>query len=335
MYRMWRNGSALSFLSPSCLSCSSRQFSPSLLVPSLLSLVLLFCGCSSLAPRQMAFPDDAVRSRATNFFHSAALLKPIENAGLGQAFQFAPLILQEISENGPAITNAAPGSFNSPGAALYTESDTVTIRDRQHSRFTYLWFYGVGPGRKVSGTPRAQGIRITLDRHGKPAIWEVMSDSSGLRLIYVSAALEARAKAQFGVPLPERRHSIERSILEKPRTVVVRVLEDAGTPMGPIVYVSSRPERDIATVLCRCMPSQAGELVSTQNYELWPMIVARNAVSPEQWAALAAGRLSDNTSRAKRSPIEVTPSFWPGDSIAQDAVPTESLDTLLRLPTDF
>lgn len=318
----------------SCKSCTSCRF-PSLIVPFLLSLALLACGCSGLAPRQMAFPDEAIRSRATNFFQAAALLKPLENAELGQAFQFAPLILQEISEDRPAITAAAPISFNSDASAIYTESDTVTIRDRQHSRHTYVWFYGLGPGKEVTGTARTQGVRITLDRHGKPAIWEVMSDSSGQRILYVSASLEARARAEFGATLPERQYAIERSILEQRRTVVARVLDDAGTPMGPIVYVSARPERDIAAVLCRCMPSQAGQLTSTLNYELWPMIVARNALSPEQWAALAASRVGDNQSRAKTSPGEVTPAFWPAGGFPHQTAERETLQDFLRLPADF
>ena len=80
-----------------------------------------------------------------------------------------------------------------------------------------------------------QGIRITLNSAGQPAIWEVLADGSGAELIFVSQSLEAAALAEFGKPLPGRRYAIERSVEEAPSVVVARVIDD-----GPMAHGADR-----------------------------------------------------------------------------------------------
>lgn len=265
-------------------------------------------GCGHLAKSPAAPSREALEQRATNVFAFATLLKPAGEFSADPAFLLAPLILHEAagSNAGPAAID--PGSFNTPGSTLYTEMGTVAVGGRELPQYSYVWFYGVAPGKKPGGNVRAQGVRITLDKSGQPAIWEVLRDSSGLRLLYVSAALEARAKSQFGDPLPGRSFSIERAEAEAPRAVVVRLLEDAGVVMGPIIYVTNTKERDVSAVICRCMPSQAGQLLDTGTYALLPDLLAREVLPPAQW-----------------------PSF----SVKQPSATRDTLADLLRLPDDF
>ena len=107
-----------------------------------------------------------------------------------------------------------------------------------------------------------QGIRITLDARSQPAAWEVLTDTSGLRLIFVSQSLEAAAAAEFGKPLQGRRYAIERDLGQAPGVVVPRVVDDGPVAMGPIVYLCEGT-RNVSTVICRCMPAQTGD--STQS----------------------------------------------------------------------
>ena len=112
-----------------------------------------------------------------------------------------------------------------------------------------------------------QGIRITLNSAGQPVIWEVLADSSGAELFFVSQNLEAAAMAEFGKPLPGRRYAIERSVEAAPDVVVARVIDDGPVAMGPIVYLSAGT-RAVSTLICRCMPAQARKLLATSTYDL-------------------------------------------------------------------
>lgn len=268
---------------------------------------------------------DSLRDRSTNSFARATLLKPSEQFNVGQVFQFAPLIFHEVTGTASAASNTAPGSLNSPDATVYCDLTPLALGQLEYSQYTYLWFYGVTANERPSGLPQVQGVRVTLDRKGFPVIWEVLSDSSGNRLIYVSTDLETKAKAQYGRPLPGRRYSIERSVQEAPHTVVVRVLDDAATAMGPIVYVGATPMHDVSTVLCRCMPAQAKELVETDTYSVLPLALARASLTPSQWAAYGLSALYSTA-----HPQQPAIAFWPGTSPSETSLPQA-----LRLPDDF
>jgi hypothetical protein len=300
-----------------------------LVLPCLAGAVLgaLAAGCAHTATvgNIQSSIHDSLRDRSTNNFARATLLKPSEQFNVGQAFQFAPLIFHEVTSATSAASNTAPGSLNFPGATVYCDLTPLALGQLEYSQYTYLWFYGVTANERPSTLPQVQGVRVTLDRKGFPVIWEVLSDSSGNRLIYVSTDLETKAKAQFGGPLPGRRYSIERSVQEAPHTVVVRVLDDAATAMGPIVYVGATPMHDVNTVLCRCMPVQAEELAATDTYSVLPLALARAGLIPSQWAAYGLRTLYPTT-----RPQEPAIAFWPGVSRFELSLPQT-----LRLPDDF
>jgi hypothetical protein len=119
-----------------------------------------------------------------------------------------------------------------------------------------------------------QGIRITLNASGSPVIWEVLADDSGANLIFVSKLLEAAAIETFGPPLPGRRFTIESSLETAANAIVARVIEDGPVPMGPIVHLNAG-SADISTLICRCMPTQAKNLLMTETYRLRTLAESR------------------------------------------------------------
>ena len=149
---------------------------------------------------------------------------------------------------------------------------------------------------------QVQGVRLTLNSAGQPAIWEVLADSSGARLVFVSQSLEAAAAARFGKALPGRRHAIERSVEEAPEVVVARVIDDGPIAMGPIVYLSAGT-RTVSTLICRCMPAQVKTLRTTATYDLLPLPAIPSDLLP------------------------LTPGFWPGEAATDNR-----LEKWLRLP---
>jgi hypothetical protein len=295
-------------------------------------------GCANLPADQARAvpPYTEVYQRATNEFAEADFFKPAEPMTNDLTSSLAPLILQEVN-NGkqplPQLERFGTLSLsngvlvlNHSRPAIYWQADSVQLKGKAHARFSYLWCYSTGayssnrgPGTndlslgQAEASVALQGIRITLNPSGQPVIWEVLADTSGAELIYVSRNLEAAAVAEFGKPLPGRRYAIERSLEQAPNVIVARIIDDGSVAMGPIVYLSAGTRR-VTTLTCRCMPAQAKRLLVTSVYDLLP------------FQAVAAQSL---LTQAKALAREQT-AFWPGDQTDSDL-----LEKRLRLPSGF
>lgn len=222
-------------------------------------------GCATSRIHLSEAQRTALRERAEVSFTRAFYLKPSEtNTATAQARLLAPLFILEVrdthaSQDLPAPTNS-PKIFFQPGQ--------TTLNGKPHDQMTYWWTYPKrsGPSREKL---HAQGLRITLNSAGRPVIWEVLADTSGARLIFVSQSLELQAMREFGAALEGKRFVVERSQADAPEVVVARVIEDGPVTMGPIVYLRAGT-RDVTTVICRCMDAQARELAGQQDYDLVP-----------------------------------------------------------------
>lgn len=293
-------------------------------------LALFVAGCvaplrSSTQGRSLSA---AICQRTTNVFDLAQFYKPADTENPAPELALAPLILQQVGPSNSlqmpipilgrlSISNAAT-TLDYQSSTVYCDLDTFEINGRPHTRYSYVWFSAAGlrsvqrPPVAESG-PVLQGVRITIDSSGLPAIWEVMTDPSAARILFVSHSLEAAAAAQYGAALPGRRYAIESTTRTTPNVVVARAIEAGAMAMGPIVYL----ERDavtVSTVLCRCMPAQAKGLVSTHVYRLLPW---RSAGAP----------LLDLSQAAK---LQQRSAFWPGEP-----APSDWIEQCLRLPRSF
>lgn len=267
-------------------------------------------------------------SRATNHFARARLIKPTEPKLNEAVSTLLPWLMQEIGSNTnlpPGISSLTPDAFglltesngvlsvDTSRPAIYGISESIELQGKRHARFTYLWFYHVGAAKGSPESSPSQGVRITLDTQGQPAVWEVLAHASGASLLFVSHSVETAAAAEFGRPLPGRRHAIERSLAEAPEVVIARVIEDGPVPMGPFVYLEAGT-RSVTTVICRCMPVQADKLVATTMYDL--LSLDRDP----------AATLLDAFRQQTKCPV----SFWPGETAS-----SERLQRCLRLPKNF
>lgn len=185
-------------------------------------------------------------------FEQAQLIKPREATNLGLAFTLAPLIVQEVvTTNPPAVP-----------ARVFFYSGSVHLNGRELQQMSYGWSHS-------NAETITQGIRIMLNTNGAPVLYEVLGPPGSVSQIFVSQSLEAAARRESGAALPGRRQSIERSLDEAPTVVVPRVLDDPGTVMGPIIYLHAESHA-VATLICRCMESQAKAVVNQGFYELVP-----------------------------------------------------------------
>ena len=300
------------------MNCSGRRSA---------SLVLaLFAAFSSWSGQGIS-PNVAlaIYSRTTNQFAAGIFLKPAQATNAGLACQLAPLIIQQVPD-GPLSADASRDQFGAPGIsngvpalnpsrpAVYWAADTVPLNGRVHVRLSWQWWYPPRPSSSyVAATLPRQGVRITLDSQGRPAIWEILTDTSGRQLVFISGSLEAAAAAEFGKPLAGRQYSIERSLEEAPDVIVPRVIDDGPMADGPIVYLGEGT-RNVCALICRCMPAQVKQLAATRTFDLIPLDAgAMNALQA------AAG-----------ADLNALPAVWPGDRRSNN-----HLGTRLRLPAKF
>ena len=302
------------------------------------ALGLCACGCVNFAsPMALVAPAySEFYQRATNEFACADYYKPVETKTNEPSFTLAPLILQQVNsvQNLPLrpdrfgtliISNGAP-ILDRSRPTIYWETDTVQVNGKAHARFSYVWCYSsrlgeLELGRSTNKVPLdgtqtglpLQGIRITLNSAGRPVIWEVLADGSGVKLFFVSQNLEAAAVAEFGKPLPGRRYSIECGVETAPDVIVARLIDDSQVPMGPIVYLSAET-RQVITLTCRCMPAQARKLLVNGGYQLQPF----REVSTNALIMQAKVMLQERAA------------FWPGDEASG-----RGLGACLRLPEEF
>jgi hypothetical protein len=218
-------------------------------------------GCVT-GPRPLdAREREAIYRRTDTVFSQATLFKPMESAVVSNlAAKLAPLFICDV-----ASTNAVDVRNPSLREVSFFEGE-VMVGGQAHPQVGFVW--------KQPGSKR-QGVRLTLDAAGLPAIWEVWHPTSQANVFFVSQKLEAAARRQFGPPLPGRRFAVERSLPEAPSAVVARALDDAPVAMGPVVHLDG--QGNITTVNCRCMATQARQLVVTADYELKPLSAATTA----------------------------------------------------------
>lgn len=232
-------------------------------------------------------PDsDASYVRAVQMLGSVHYLKPAEGAS-SLALSLAPLLFLEDTS---ARTNLAlypdrPGTLSCDSSrsldmrkvTVYYSTSTFASSNLNFPQLTYEWLYPVmEKKRKPITRLKWQGVRMTLNRQGNPVIWEALNDSHQRQVLFVAQSLEDKARSQFTNACPGRRFVIEPSVEAAPETVVARVIEDGPVPMGPSVYLL-QGHRDVASILCRCMPPHSTNVLTTSHYELAPR--------PQDWPA--------------------------------------------------
>jgi hypothetical protein len=298
------------------------QLSASPLLALALGYCAWVCGILQSEVGQAAIPYADISQRTTNEFAEACFFKPAETKTNEQAFTLAPLILQEV--NAGSVTQPGTDRFGTVRLAhgfptldrlrpaVYWQADTVRLKGKEHVRFAYVWCYSTDASGHGGAGLALQGVRITLNSAGQPAIWEVLADSSGAEVIFVSQSVEAAALAEYGRALPGRHYGIERRVEDAPKVIVARVIDDGPVAMGPFVYLSAGT-REVSTIICRCMPAQAKKLLFTSAYVLVPF--------------QAEARLY--LTQAKVLAREET-AYWPGDERSDNR-----LEHGLRLPSAF
>jgi hypothetical protein len=273
----------LGAMPPAC----ARSLRPLALAAAVLAALVSSCGGAEAEAGPPPSEADALRARAATRFEHADLFKPKMGEEAGLDPYLAPLFYLEAPPEGVA-GDASLGSLRVDGdgrldvdpdaPAVYWADDLVRIRDREHRQTTFVWFRSV----EASGAT-AQGVRVTFDTGGMPAVFEALTDGSELTPLYVTKSHETAALDTFGAALEGRRFAVEAEESGgegDARFAVVEIVDDGPVPMGPYVYHSAG-RADVAALHCRCSPTRADEIREMREYELVPLDLLEGAWSAE------------------------------------------------------
>ena len=220
----------------------------------------------------------ALRARAAEEFDAALLVKPRMDVDAGIDPYLAPLLYLETPGDGarlPAVPGRASVGRDGELAidvsvpTVYFAEGPVDFRGAPSRQLSFVWFRAHAP------TP--QGVRITLDERGHPALAEVLADTRGMRVVFASSDLEEAATRELGAAASERAFALEPPDAE---LVLAGLFEPGPMPMGPYVYLPLGTG-DVASLLCRCEPSRSREVSGTIEYELTPLALLEGVWPPE------------------------------------------------------
>jgi len=243
-------------------------------------VVLALSGCESSRREGTLVRYETMRTnvydRVERRFDRAVFFKPSEAAKNSEWGELLPLIVQEVTDRdrggGPRF-GALRQDLN---GRYWVDIDVPTVYvDRSLESgdgglVRWMWVYEREGRDDGPAKAYVRGVWMMLNDDGYPTVWGVTGNGDASTIFYVAESLEAKAVAAFGSPLPGRRYAVERSVEDRPRDVVARVLSDGPVPMGPFVYLSS-PDAAVTTLLCRCMASQVESFVESVYYDVLPL----------------------------------------------------------------
>lgn len=204
-------------------------------------------------------PTQQFRSLAEKRLDSALHIKPAESGAPEIVRSMAPLfavgVPPDLSEELHWLLTprdvTARGDASDARRVVYYEHDVIEVGDQALEQVSFVWAYPrvscVLPYKLI------RGVRVTLGADRFPLVWEVFDEQEHLRA-FVSASVEAAARARFGEPADSDRFAVQPASAWPDDFLVVGLIEDGPMPMGPYVYVDPSAWI-ISSVRCRCEPS--------------------------------------------------------------------------------
>jgi hypothetical protein len=186
---------------------------------------------------------------------SAAMLKTAEPPSL--AAWYAPTLVQQVAPEaeyaaeddriGQIYLTGAPGDVkvhvDTTTPVVYWAHRQAKVEDRRYDQLVYVAWYPRRP--EMSANDPSAGhidgvvIRITLDRHHRPAIYEFVRSCGCYHTLWVAEFVEAAAREEFGPPGEHQRYSVQRTDVGRELFLPALVRDDGAHPRRPIAFVSA------------------------------------------------------------------------------------------------
>ena len=126
---------------------------------------------------------------------------------------------------------------------IYWAHTKAKVGNRKYDQLVYVAWYPSRPALSADDPEagRIDGVvvRITLDRHKRPAIYEFVRSCGCYHTLWVSEFVEAAARKQFGPPAKDKRFAVQRPVAGKELFFPDLIGDDGAHPRRPVAFVSA------------------------------------------------------------------------------------------------
>jgi len=216
----------------------------------------------------IADAEASQRAVTTDFAH-IALYEPLEfsDPPAADALQaatdaelaawYAPVFVQQINPDadypaeddrfGRVHLTGAPDNIqvlvDTAQPVVYWKHTWAKVAQRRYDQLIYVAWYPRRP--EMSDNDPSAGnidgvvVRITLDRHRRPAIYEFVRSCGCYHTLWVAEFVEAAARAEFGAPTGDQHYAIEPKQGSRDLFIPELVPDDGAHPHRPAAYVDA------------------------------------------------------------------------------------------------
>lgn len=186
---------------------------------------------------------------------SAAQLEQAEPAQLAE--WFAPVFVQQVDPDAPygaaddeigrVWLSGEPGGItvhvDTRTPTVYWAHQEAKVGPRRYDQLVYVAWYPHRPA--MSDNDASAGdidgvvVRLTLDRHHRPAVYEFVRSCGCYHTLWVAEFVEAAARAQYGPPPAGQRFAVQRAQVKRELFMPELAPDDGARPHRPIAFVSA------------------------------------------------------------------------------------------------
>jgi hypothetical protein len=186
---------------------------------------------------------------------SATTLEHADAARLSR--WFAPIFEQQVDPNadypasedkiGRVYLTGAPDdihvNIDIGDPVVYWTHQQAKIGRRKYDQLVYVaWYPGrpaLTPNDPAAGRIDGLVLRITLDRHERPAVYEFVRSCGCYHTLWVAEFVESAARKQFGPPPEGEDYAVQRETSGRELFLPELVRDDGARPRRPIAYVGA------------------------------------------------------------------------------------------------
>jgi len=126
---------------------------------------------------------------------------------------------------------------------VYWAHQQAKVGKRRYDQLVYVAWYpsrpALTPNDAQAGRIDGVVVRITLDRHKRPAIYEFVRSCGCYHTLWVAEFVESAARRQFGAPSEGLSYAAQRPTTGRELFFPELIRDDGARPRRPIVFVSA------------------------------------------------------------------------------------------------
>jgi hypothetical protein len=134
-------------------------------------------------------------------------------------------------------------SIDTARPVVYWTHAEAKVHDQRYRQLIYVVWYPSRPALEPNdpAVGRIDGVivRITLDRHNRPAIFEFVRSCGCFHTLWVAGYVEDAARAEFGPPKKGEKYAVRATRSSRGLFLPALIADDGTNPRRPVVYINA------------------------------------------------------------------------------------------------